>query len=113
MRDRYEHWYEEGDRYRAIARPMMAPSVRDLEDLVLQDLAKAETESEKQEILDSYSKASQRKYRNRLLFVITDLSERMVGKLLGPILQQNLPAPEPPYHPYVAVAVSQEKEESL
>lgn len=105
MRDRYEHWYEGGELCRPIAtRPMMAPPVRDLEDLVLQDLAKAETEGEKQEILDSYSKSSQRKYRNRLLFVITDLSERMVGKLLGPILEQNLPAPEPPYHSYVTKA---------
>jgi hypothetical protein len=99
MKDRYGIWYRQEDQNIAPARPIMAPRVRDLEDLVLQDLAKAETESEKLEILDSYSLACQRKYRNSLYAAVMDISNNLLIKLLGPAIQVNLPEPQYPYHP--------------
>lgn len=98
MRERYSHWYEYDSLFAAPARPIMMPSVRDLEDLVLQDLSKAQTESERIEILDSYSLANQRKYRNEIYRAVMDISQRLLVKLLGPTIEVNLPHPHPPWH---------------
>lgn len=106
MRDRYASW---NDRNALTMKPIMAPRVRNLEDLVLQDLAKAQTESEKIEILDSYSLASQRRYRNDLYGVVTDVAQKLFVKLLGPTIEVNLPQPQPPYHPSVGMATDPTK----
>lgn len=105
MRDRYRHWYDFSMAPLARpARPIMAPQVRDLEDLVLKDLAKAETESEKLEILDSYSLACQRKYRGSMQEAILDQGQSFFVKILRPILEVNLPDPQEPYHPKIGMA---------
>ena len=108
MKDRYRHWHESSPSVREAARIFRAPGIRDLEDLVLQDLAKAKTESEKLEILDSYSLACQRQYRNSMYEAIIDIGQRLLVGSLGPILKINLPDPQPPYHPNVGVATSPE-----
>ena len=104
MRDRYKHWYDFDDSSRAPIRPIMKRRYRDLEDLVLEDLAKAQNDEEKIEILDSYSLANQRKYRNELYQFVLDIGQRLFVKMLGPAMKLNLPEPQPPYHPYVGVA---------
>ena len=110
MKDRYRHWHESSPSVReAAARILRAPGIRDLEDLVLQDLAKAKTESEKLEILDSYSLASKRQYRNEMYQVIMDIGQSLFVKLLGPTIEVNLPEPQPPYHPTVGMKVPEEK----
>ena len=111
MKDRYRHWHTR-DAMRAMpARAIMAPRVRDLEDQVLQDLGKAQSEEEKLEILDSYSLACQRKYRNSMYEAILDIGQRSFVKLLSPFIDINLPEPQEPYHPNIGVAVASEKQQ--
>ena len=104
MRDRYRNWYKEDDDFRGPVKPITAGHYRDLEDLVLQDLGKATTDADRLEILDSYSLASQRRYRNEIYGTIMDIGQRFFVKLLGPTLKVTLPDSRPPYHPEVATS---------
>jgi len=102
MKDRYRHWNESSPSVEEMtARILRAP--KNLEDLVLHDLDKAETESEKLEILDSYSLASQRQYRNEMHQGIADIGQRFFAKLIGHVLEVALPQPGLPYHSSRAV----------
>ena len=100
MKDRYSDWYSgSGPSVLDKARVLLRYPQRTLEDLVLRDLAAAESDDERLEILTSYSLASQRQYRNRLDLGITQVGERFAGSTIKAILASYLPQPEPPYRP--------------
>ena len=103
MKDRYRNWYTKDDYSMRAAIPIMAPRVKDLEALVLQDLAQAKDDTEKVEILDSYSLASQRRYRNDLRRAMMDYAQQFLRVLLGPALEVNLPEPQEPWHSRVGM----------
>ncbi len=100
MKDRYANWYRETKNpIDLIVAPRGSP---DLEHIVLADLDRAQSDEEKVDILDSYSLASQRQYRNQLVSSITQTGQNVIGHILRPLIDIQLPDPSRPFHMPVA-----------
>ena len=93
MYDRYKHWWP------ADTAPIRPISRMAIEEQVLEDLEKAQSESEKLEILDSYFVYAQRVYRVREINNFSDQVGSMATKLAGIFLSHLMPEVTPPYRP--------------
>ncbi len=111
MSDRYIRWYNREMSEISAPAPLVA-RVKDLETLVLEDLAKAESEAEKLEIMDSYSLACQRRYRNQLLDRLLDSGKGLLEIFLKPVLAMNIPPIRPPYRPLYGTRVNDPEKEA-